>query len=225
MALRSRARRRRYDGSRHVMRTAVRPAVVHAPSVVMEPAGSTRTVAAQAASPALHGMFSSSASATASREVVVPPLNFDMVAAGVYRSGHPNERNFSFLRRLNLKSIVYLATDDYRQNMAEFARAEGLRVFHHRVNMNKEPFTEMDEGEVASALEHVLDKRNLPVLVHCNKGKYRVGCLVGCLRRLQGWSHTSILEEYARFAGDKIADEEVRHPARAPQLTAVYRGV
>lgn len=66
----------------------------------------------------------------------------------------------------------------------------------------------MDEAEVALALEHVLDKRNHPVLIHCNKGKYRVGCLVGCLRRLQGWSHISILEEYARFAGDKIADEE-----------------
>lgn len=66
----------------------------------------------------------------------------------------------------------------------------------------------MDEAEVALALEHVLDKRNHPVLIHCNKGKYRVGCLVGCLRRLQGWSHISILEECARFAGDKIADEE-----------------
>lgn len=66
----------------------------------------------------------------------------------------------------------------------------------------------VDEDEVASALEHVLDKRNHPVLIHCNKGKYRVGCLVGCVRRLQRWSHISILEEYARFAGDKVADEE-----------------
>ena len=76
------------------------------------------------------------------RAVLVPPLNFDMVAPGLYRSGHPNERNFAFLRRLGLRSIVYLGTDDYRANMHEFARAEGIRVFHHRVNMNKEPFTE-----------------------------------------------------------------------------------
>ncbi|KAI3620156.1 protein-tyrosine-phosphatase [Malassezia furfur] len=143
-----------------------------------------------------------------SSEIVVPPLNFDMVAPGVYRSGHPNERNFRFLQRLNLRSIVYLANDDYRPNVLQWSRQQGLNVFHHRVNLNKEPFTEMDEAEVASALEHVLDKRNHPVLIHCNKGKYRVGSLVGCLRRLQGWSHISILEEYARFAGDKIADEE-----------------
>lgn len=145
---------------------------------------------------------------TASNEIVVPPLNFDMVAPGVYRSGHPNERNFSFLRRLNLKSIMYLANDDYRENVVHWARSEGIQIFHHRVTMNKEPFTEMDEDEVARALAHVLDERNLPVLVHCNKGKYRVGCLVGCIRRLQSWSRISLLEEYARFAGEKMSDEE-----------------
>jgi hypothetical protein len=38
--------------------------------------------------------------------VVVPPLNFAMVAPGVYRSGYPNKRNFPFLRRLGLRSIM-----------------------------------------------------------------------------------------------------------------------
>ena len=134
---------------------------------------------------------------TASTETVVPPLNFDMVAPGVYRSGHPNERNFGFLKRLNLKSIIYLANDDYRENVVQWAHREGIHIFHHRVTMNKEPFTEMDEDEVASALTHILDER-----------QYRVGCVVGCIRRLQRWSHISLLEEYARFAGEKMSDEE-----------------
>ena len=63
---------------------------------------------------------------------------------------------------------------------------------------------------MAEALSTVLDRRNLPMLIHCNKGKYRVGCLVGCLRKLQGWLHSSIFDEYARLAGVKIADQEVR---------------
>lgn len=37
---------------------------------------------------------------------LVPPLNFAMVAPGVYRSGHPNRQNFSFLRKLGLKTIM-----------------------------------------------------------------------------------------------------------------------
>ena len=38
--------------------------------------------------------------------VLVPPLNFAMVAPGVYRSGYPNKKNFPFLRKLGLKSIM-----------------------------------------------------------------------------------------------------------------------
>jgi len=37
---------------------------------------------------------------------VVPPINFALVAPGVYRSGHPNRKNFSFLRTLNLKGVM-----------------------------------------------------------------------------------------------------------------------
>ena len=62
------------------------------------------------------------------------------------------------------------------------------------------------------------------MLVHCNKGKasnkprcckrdmvilsviilqHRTGCLIGCLRKLQNWSHTSIFDEYRRFSHPK----------------------
>jgi tyrosine-protein phosphatase SIW14 len=37
---------------------------------------------------------------------LVPPLNFAMIAPGVYRSGHPNKQNFAFLRKLGLKTIM-----------------------------------------------------------------------------------------------------------------------
>ena len=30
-----------------------------------------------------------------------------------------------------------------------------------------------------------LDRRRHPVLVHCNKGRHRTGCLVGCIRKIQ----------------------------------------
>lgn len=36
------------------------------------------------------------------------------------------------------------------------------------------------------------------------QGKHRTGCLVGCLRKVQRWSLTSIFEEYRRFAGNKV---------------------
>lgn len=44
---------------------------------------------------------------------LVPPLNFAMVAPGVYRSGHPNKQNFSFLRKLGLKTIMCVTREKY----------------------------------------------------------------------------------------------------------------
>lgn len=131
-----------------------------------------------------------------------------MVSRGIYRSGHPNERNFEFLRRLNLKSVLYLGTEDYRSNMTNWAASEGIQIFHLRLAINKEPTAEMDEADVVKALQLILTPSNWPILVHCNKGKYRCGTIVGLIRRLQGWSHTSIFEEYSRFAGTKISDLE-----------------
>lgn len=40
--------------------------------------------------------------------------------------------------------------------------------------------------------------------------QHRVGSLVGCLRKLQKWSMTSVFDEYRRFAGKaaRIADQQ-----------------
>ena len=69
----------------------------------------------------------------------------------------------------------------------------------------------MDKEMIIKALQLTLDTRNHPILIHCNKGKHRVGCVMGILRKLQNWSITSIFDEYRRFAGTKtrIADQEL----------------
>ncbi|OAV93025.1 hypothetical protein PTTG_02825 [Puccinia triticina 1-1 BBBD Race 1] len=59
------------------------------------------------------------------------------------------------------------------------------------------------EDKIRLALRQVLDVRNHPMLIHCNKGKHRTGCLVGCLRKLQHWSSTAIFDEYRRYAFPK----------------------
>lgn len=46
-----------------------------------------------------------------------------------------------------------------------------------------------------------LDAGNHPVLVCCTSGIFQTAPLVGCLRRVQNWSLTAILDEYRAFAG------------------------
>jgi tyrosine-protein phosphatase SIW14 len=49
---------------------------------------------------------------------LLPPQNFAMVESGVYRSSFPRTKNCSFLRSLNLKTVISLVPEEYPVNMA-----------------------------------------------------------------------------------------------------------
>lgn len=133
-----------------------------------------------------------------------PPTNFGLVCKGIYRSGYPKPKNFSFLAKLKLKSILYLCPEEYPQANKKFLTDSGIKLLHFGMNGNKEPFVDIPEDKVCAALRVLLDPTNYPILIHCNKGKHRTGCIVGCFRKLQNWSLTSIFCEYRRFAGAKV---------------------
>ncbi|KAJ1822412.1 tyrosine-protein phosphatase siw14 [Coemansia sp. RSA 2599] len=151
-------------------------------------------------------------------QLIVPPLNFAMIAPGIYRSGFPNPRSHPFLLQLRLQTIIYVFDGDCQEYHTQFIQKNNIALKHFRVTANKEPFEEMDHELVARILAEVLDTRNHPVLIHCNRGIRRVGCLVGCIRKLQGWAMTAIFDEYQRFSGTKIriADQEFIEVFKAP---------
>ncbi|KAJ2843376.1 tyrosine-protein phosphatase siw14 [Coemansia erecta] len=152
------------------------------------------------------------------KELIVPPLNFAMVAPGVYRSGFPNPRSHPFLLQQRLRTIIYVFDGDCQPYHQQFIGDHSINYKHFRVAANKEPFVEMDHAMVSEILAEVLDTRNHPVLLHCNRGIRRVGCIVGCIRKLQGWAMTAIFDEYQRFSGTKIriADQEFIEVFKAP---------
>ncbi|CAO3679141.1 unnamed protein product [Umbelopsis ramanniana] len=99
---------------------------------------------------------------------------------------------------------MYFAMEDLTPDMEQFMREEGIQIFHYRTEGNKEPFQEISTEDINHALVKLLDERSHPVLIHCLKGKHRIGCLVGCLRKIQRWSKTSMFDEYRRFADTKV---------------------
>lgn len=137
-------------------------------------------------------------------QLLIPPLNFSMVAPGIYRSGYPNAKNHLFMKKLNLRTILYLCPEECMTRNVAWCRENGVRVVQCGLVPNKEPFQFIPEHVIAEALQVLLDRRNYPVLIHCNSGKHRSGVVVGSLRKLQGWSLTSIFDEYRRFAGTKV---------------------
>ncbi|EIW71565.1 hypothetical protein TREMEDRAFT_26965 [Tremella mesenterica DSM 1558] len=136
-------------------------------------------------------------------EDLVPPDNFATVCKGVYRSGFPLKRNFGFMETLQLKTVLTLVLEDYPEANLSWCQSQDIQFMQFGIPGNKEPFDNIPEHVIRSALVTVLDQRNHPILIHCNKGKHRTGCLIGCIRRIQSWSLTSIFDEYRRFSFPK----------------------
>ncbi|QBM87921.1 tyrosine-protein phosphatase SIW14 [Metschnikowia aff. pulcherrima] len=136
-------------------------------------------------------------------ETVTPPENFAPVVNKIYRLSFPQTQNFGFLKKLRLKSVLCLIPEEYPQAQLEFFEKEGIRLFQLGMSGNKEPFVKISSELITKAIKIVINPENQPILIHCNRGKHRTGCLVGVLRRLQGWSLTIIFDEYRKFAAPK----------------------
>lgn len=134
---------------------------------------------------------------------LIPPDNFAMVNSWVYRSSFPKKRHFPFLRTLGLKSVLTLILEEYPEQNMQFLDQNGITFFQFGIPGNKEPFVQIPQDKITAALVTIMDRRNHPMLIHCNKGKHRTGCLIGCLRKLQQWSLTTIFDEYRRFSAPK----------------------
>lgn len=133
--------------------------------------------------------------------VLVPPINFALVAPGVYRSGHPNKKNFPFLLGLSLKTIVYVESTAYRPDSQVFV--DSCMISLHTFDLSSESnlFTAKGKKEVEDVVRLLLDKRNHPVLIHDDMGKSTVSLVCALIRRLQRWSLTGIFAEGDMFAG------------------------
>lgn len=137
-------------------------------------------------------------------DLFVVPENFSMVAPQIYRSSFPHVENFAFLETLKLKSILVLVPEEYPSENVEFLKENGINLFQVGMSGNKEPFVNVSDETMTSALKIAVDPANQPILIHCNRGKHRTGCVVGCIRKLQEWSLTMIFDEYRRFAAPKV---------------------
>ena len=160
--------------------------------------------------------------------VIVPPINFALVLPGVYRSGCPTKENIGFLKRLNLRCLLYIGTETLPQDYLRLSQ-ENIVQETMVIGMegNKEPFVTMSYQDVTNVLAVILDKSYHPILLHSMKGRHRQGVVVGCLRKLQGLSLVSIFDEYDRYCGRYKAQPidkryiETFHPSRKFKRSAL----
>ncbi|KAI4862405.1 tyrosine phosphatase family-domain-containing protein [Hypoxylon rubiginosum] len=138
-----------------------------------------------------------------------PPTNFAVVLPGLYRSAYPEASDFPFMRTLNLKTIVTLVGKELPDGFQQFVHAN--RITHQIFDMAGTKKAVIPIKTMQSILSIVNDRKNYPLLVHCNQGKHRTGCVIGVLRKINEWDTTSIVQEYSKFAEPKVRDTDVRY--------------
>lgn len=117
--------------------------------------------------------------------------------------------NYSFIRdQLHLKTIIYIGDkNELSEDYNEFLKGEGIQYHHIFMDSCRE---EGVEERMDQVLRLVLDVDNYPILMHSNKGKHRVGIVVGIIRKLlQGWSTAGIYQEYGIFSGGLKGDADL----------------
>lgn len=151
-----------------------------------------------------HALLGASTHDTLLPNLMECPPNFGRVGSQIYRSSFLKKEHHDFIAQLHLKSILVLISENYPEENLEFCRRNNITIFQVGLDGNKEPFVRVKKEDLERAIRIVLNPENQPILIHCNQGKHRTGCVVGCIRRLQKISLAVIFEEYRRYAFPKI---------------------
>ncbi|CVL02730.1 related to tyrosine-protein phosphatase SIW14 [Fusarium mangiferae] len=138
------------------------------------------------------------------------PHNFGVVIPGFYRSSFPRSHDFEYLKGLGLKTIVTLVKkDELDQDLETFVQREGIRQVVFNMKGTKKEAIPL--STMKAILSIVLDKSNYPLLIHCNHGKHRTGCVVGVVRKIAGWDAESVVAEYKSYAEPKARECDVNY--------------
>lgn len=119
-----------------------------------------------------------------------------------------------------------LVQKDFPQGYDTFLQRNGIK--HTVFDMKGTKKQDIPLATMKSILRVVLDRRNHPLLIHCNHGKvsisvctalgsntdscqHRTGCVIGVVRKLSGWHLSSVISEYKTFAEPKARECDINY--------------
>ncbi|KAI4192981.1 MAG: hypothetical protein LQ350_008512 [Teloschistes chrysophthalmus] len=152
--------------------------------------------------------------------------NFAQVAPGIYRSSFPMSGNFAHLRSLGLKTILTLVPEEYPSDNVTFMQENGIQHFQIPIPAHKSPAVKIPLQNIANALDILQNPMMHPVLIHCNKGKHRTGCVVACYRMIaDGWGTDAVITEYRKYSAPKnrTLDEAFIYNFDVPGMTSLLK--
>lgn len=160
----------------------------------------------------------------------MPPPLFAGVEPGVYRSAYPGPQHIAFLvQTVGIKTVLLLSIEDLQLPAKQLLTAVETPLSVARVTdaawASKAEFC---EGLVADAFNFIFDASCHPLLLTCPTGALQTSVVVGCLRRAQRWTFSSIVHDCGLFAKsgsvqDRLSAfiEQYAPPAMVPGIASV----
>ncbi len=102
-----------------------------------------------------------------------------------------------------------LVDKNYTEEYRDFIVDNGIT--HHMFAMRGTKKEDIPLPTMDAILDLVLDRRNHPMLIHCNQGRHRTGCVVAVVRKIAGWDHVNVTDEYRAYAGEKTRDCDINY--------------
>ncbi|CAM6098502.1 unnamed protein product [Calypogeia fissa] len=149
---------------------------------------------------------------------LIPPFRYAIVGESVYRGSYPTLKNYRFLRRLHLKTIVSMTPEPHpNRDMRNFCEHEGITNKHFYVDKFQDEVT-LSTAKVLQILQIMIRPENLPLYLHCLDGTHVTGLVVMCFRKLQSWNLSTSAGEFCSFQkSGEISREE-------SQFVEAFRG-
>lgn len=114
-----------------------------------------------------------------------------------------------FLDALGVKSLLCFVETDPSEGYSSFVQHNNVTRYRIDITPNKDGKVGTSVDSVCEALLIVLDASNYPLLIHCNQGRHRTGCVIACMRKVQGWPIEAIIAEYEAYANPKVRDGDI----------------
>lgn len=128
-----------------------------------------------------------------------------------FQAGHDSVGFYLPLRAVRRELTLFstLVPEPLSPGYKKFIHENKIKHIQIHIPANKDGEIKITPQRMSIALSHVLDRSNYPMLIHCNRGKHRTGCVVACFRKIQSMATREAISEYRDYASPKCRDEDI----------------
>jgi tyrosine-protein phosphatase OCA6 len=129
---------------------------------------------------------------------LTPPYRYGVVIPGFHRGAYPTLRNYRFLNRLSLTTIISVLPEPPSKDIIEYCNI--AKVKHASFVVNRDAFlnTSLSSQFVLVFLCLITNsvEEGSSIYLHCLDGRRITALLVLILRKLQNWTPGASFSEY-----------------------------